>query len=380
MERPCALWAALLALVPWLLLFLPPQQRTTGKIPFPAMRLLAAPNQRSRRRRRRVLRAALRSAAVAALAILWAAPNPDALRRPDAEANVDPVSAIPADRHAESPRSVLILDGTDPDGERSHAFRPADYVALALGAQFDDLRVDMIAPLDFAARPDAALRSCDALVIMNLDALAPGEEAAVARFLAHGGSALVWAGSRTLPDRWSATFRRWNLDVTVDDAPLDSRAGAPDAPSVSDDERLFLTSFPGGASARVDALPARRAFPCAGPGAALLLRDRESGRPVFTKLSEKLCWFAVPLDDEDGALAALPAFPALVEQLLLWSAGVRPTTAPTTDDPPRLLTTLLFAALWCVLLLALVAELTDPILRASAPDSAPPSVSASARC
>ncbi len=74
MERPFALWAILLAILPWLAL-LRSRPRDVERVPFPALVLIASRQSRKRRARRSFLRSALRSLALVALAILWASPT-----------------------------------------------------------------------------------------------------------------------------------------------------------------------------------------------------------------------------------------------------------------------------------------------------------------
>lgn len=349
MERPLALWALLLALIPWLLLLRPPRSRIP-RAPFPALVLLSSQRSRRRRARRRVLRAALRSLALAAFALLWATPKLDGF---SASTVSEPPSLGTTIDDASAPGAILIVDGADSGRVAPTAPTSAHILALALDAQLDDVHVDRVASLDFAMRPDAMLNAYDAALVVDVSALAPKEEAALSRF-AQTGAVLIWPGPNTDVARWNETLVRWNVDATITDATLKNAPAVANAP----EERAFLDAFPGGATASIDALPCRRAIVVSGPGATAILRDRQSRAPVFSRLANDVCWFALSPDASFGALTATPAFPALVEATTRYPLERRMAAPPARDfaaAPRRALAFLL----WSIALLAFFVELVS---------------------
>lgn len=303
MERPFALWALLFALLPWLALLRPPRAEIQ-RVPFPALSLLASPQARKRRSRRALLRAALRSLALVALAILWAAPKISDDAAPAPSQNAVQTRAL---------TSILVVDGADlelePSGTAARSLSSAQILTLALSAQLDDAKIERVPAIDFALRPDAFLQGRDALLVAELAALAPQEERAIQRFAQSGGAVVLWSGLATDPARWNETLRRWNVDAEIVQSPLDDAPGVPR----SHEERAFLAAFPGAASAKLDALPVARAALVLGDDVVPILRDRKSRAPVFARLADGIYWFALSPDPREGALAAIPAFPALVE-------------------------------------------------------------------
>lgn len=322
MERPFALWALLFAILPWLA-FLRPPRSEVARVPFPALVLLSSSKSRKRRSRRAFFRAALRSLALAALAILWASPT-----FLDDDAHVT-ASRAPAGAE-QSLDSILIVDGAVVDPERSPGdgatFSSAQILELALAAQFDDVKIERVAALDFSLRPSKTLEPRDVALVVDVSALTPPEETALAEFAKRGGAVVFWPGVATDAARWNATFRRWNVAAQIVDSPLEDAPGS----ARSSEERKFLKAFPGAESANLDALPAERAILCVGADVVPILRDGKTRAPVFARLANGLYWFAFSPDPRCSALAAAPAFPALVEATTRYSLSA-PRGAASND-------------------------------------------------
>ena len=343
MERPFALWSLLFALLPWLAL-LRPRPRDIQRVPFPALVLIASSQSRKRRSRRSILRAAFRSLALVALAILWASPKflddaPDSYETPLGD--------------VQTPTSILVVDGANGADAATVGVSSAQILALALDAQIDDAKIDRVAALEFALRPDAFLDGRDAALVADVAALTDREETALERFAQSGGAVVIWPGVETNAARWNETFQRWDVAAKIVDSPLENAPGAPR----SAEERDFLKSFPGGETANLDALPAERAFCCVGDDAVPILRDRKSRAPVFVRLSNGVCWFALSPDPRLGALAAAPAFPALVEATTRYPLDAARTLDARPIQGRVFLRVATRFALWLVLFVATLVEI-----------------------
>lgn len=352
MERPQALWAALLALLPWLALLRVPRARAP-RVVFPALFLISSPRQRRRRSLKRVLRAATRSLAIVSLALLWANPTP----RDDAPTGVEN-GAERIEPNAESGaklRNVLVVDGSDSGALRDGA-TSAQIILLALDAQLDDVEVGRVPSLEFAARPVGALEERDVAILVDVAALSPREENAVAERASQADrGVVVWAGANTDATRWNETLRRWNVDARIVDAPLRS---APASTSTRE-ERAFLDAFPGGASAAIDAPPCDRVLTVVGADSTAILRDRQSGAAIFSRLKNGLYWFGISPDPSFGALVATPTFPALAEAVA--QTSLRRFDAARASSRARVARkkTIDFA-LWTIVLIATFAEFLTP--------------------
>ncbi|MGI6402470.1 MAG: hypothetical protein ACOX0A_10290 [Thermoguttaceae bacterium] len=345
MVRSYALWALFLALIPWALLLRPPRVNAP-RVSFPALRLISLSRIRRDTTRRRLLRAALRSLAVVALVLLWADLNPDA--------SVTSSDVAPELVAAAKPlRSILIVDGSDsnPDAFQKSSLSSARILELALDAQLADARIERVPSLDFAIRPESALRSCDATLLVDVPSLTRLEERALESAAQRGVGVVVWPGPNNDVERWNATLRNWQIDARIVDSKLE------DAPRVPANaaQRAFIAAFPGGRSAALDALPCDRAILCVGPDAAPILRDRRFRVPTFSQLDDGICWFAFSPDPSFGALAAAPAFPALVEATTRYSLQPRAWASTSSERAPWTLLALQ-VALWSTITLAAFVE------------------------
>ena len=350
MERPFALWSLLFALLPWLAL-LRPRPRDVRRVPFPALVLIASPKSRKRRSRRSFLRAALRSLALVALAILWASPT----FLNDAPASSE---SLPGDVRPLT--SILVVDGASGADATSAGVSSARILELALDAQLDDVQIDRVAALEFALRPDAFLDGRDAALVADVAALTDREEPALERFAQRGGAVVLWPGVETDAARWRETFRRWRVPANIVDTPIEN---APAAPR-SAEERVFLKTFPGAETANLDALPAERAFWLVGDDDVPILRDRKTRAPVFVRLPNGVYWSALSPDPRLGALAAAPAFPALVEATTRYPLKAAQTSKSRKFEGRALLRIATRSALWLVLFVATLVELAPPRRRA----------------
>ena len=343
MERPFALWALLLAILPWLAL-LRPRPRDVERVPFPALVLISSPQSRKRRTRRSFLRAALRSLALIALAVLWSSPT---------FLNDAPASSESSSNEVQTPTSILVVDGANDADAAAVGVSSAQILALALDAQLDDATIDRVAALEFALRPDAFLDGRDAALVADVPALTEREETALERFAQRGGAVVIWPGVRTDAARWNETFRRWRVAAKIVDSSLENAPGA----LRSAEERDFLRTFPGAETANLDALPAERAFCCVGDDVVSILRDRKTRAPVFVRLPNDVYWFALSPDPRLGALAAAPAFPALVEATTRYPLDAARETTSRQALKRDFLRRAILGALWLVLFVATLVEI-----------------------
>ena len=343
MERPFALWAILLAILPWLAL-LRSRPRDVERVLFPALVLIASRQSRKRRARRSFLRSALRSLALVALAILWASPTLHNDAPDSSETSLDAVREL---------TSILVVDGANESDATPGGVSSARILELALNAQLDKAKTERVAAVEFALRPDALLDGRDAVLVADVAALTDREETALEQFARRGGAVVIWPGFETDATRWNKTLQRWRVAAKVVDAPFEN---APAAPR-SAEERVFFKAFPGAETACLDALPAERAFCCVGDDVAPILRDRKTRAPVFVRLSNGVYWFALSPDPRLGALAAAPTFPTLVESTTRYPLdAARETAAPHVDGLVSARRAV-DVALWLVLFVATLVEI-----------------------
>lgn len=335
------LWPFFLAVVPWLLLlFRVRKNRPASRVSFPALGLLRATTRKRRRRRawREILHAALRGAALLSLALLW--------NHADVAPQRAPNDAPPTrDSEPEEVATILVVEGFDSARTRMEPSN-ADYLELALSAQFDDAAsIRRVAPLDFATRSGEILDDCDVLCFADFSSLSTEEANAVERFVSDGGKTLVFP-SATLDKRVrDDLFAQWGLDVAFYDGALEK---APRVASATLEKR-FLHDFPSRETSGIDALPIRRVVACYGQDAEVALRDRTTGTPLLSRLKNGVVWSSVGLDASFGALPGLEIFPAYLEGALkIADFDVDAEDASRKDYD---------AILWCALLAATFCEL-----------------------
>lgn len=335
------LWACLLAAVPWLLLLFRVRRISpASRVPFPALKLLRESTRKTRRRRawREILHAALRSAALLSLALLWN------------HADVAPQRATegaPTSRDAEPEEiaSILLVEGFDSAPSRGKPTN-ADYLELALSAQFDDAAsIRRAAPLDFATRAGELLDDCDVLCFADFSSLSTEEADAAERFVSRGGKALLFPSAALDKTALADLFAQWGLDVAVYDGDLEK------GPRVASTtlEKRFLDAFPARETSGIDALPIRRVVACYGADADAALRDRASGIPILSRLKNGVVWSSVGLDASFGALPGLEIFPAYLEGALKIADFDVGAENASQEDRAALLWLALLAATFCEL-------------------------------
>lgn len=309
--HPHALWALPLAITPWLTFLTPP--RNLQRVPFAALRLLTSRRDRKRSLRRQIAQAVVRTLVIIALVLLWSSPQIGlAPRESTAAASSAPKSV--------DELTVLIVDGSDKTqaGERSLA----EYLELALDPEESASNVDLVSYLEFTTQT-IPLERYDVVIVADLVQPTERDLDALQKYLNRPKTAVIlWSGAQLNVKAWReailSTFRR-NVElakINYDDAPIKGCAPR----QVTQAEELFKETFPDFANSQVDALPIASATICYGPDATVVLRDVEQKAPVFTSIAPNLYWFAATTDPNVGALVAVPAFPALVENVTLFPA------------------------------------------------------------
>ncbi|MBR4833596.1 MAG: hypothetical protein IKU86_04580 [Thermoguttaceae bacterium] len=358
MQTPWALLALATLVLPWTLVRRRRPTTPPPRVVFPAISLLAAAQKRSIRRkeRRNFILATIRSIAILALALTWAAPFSLLWSRPSSNAPsvaTDGISKLNAtnQRVADGrldgrPIRLLVVDGADSSSADSSESPAAFYVAAALNPNFDATQptenhdfpnVEIVSSSEFALTPANALDLFDAICWVDVSAPTVAELDKIERFLAADAASpralIVFAGPRTNVLRWNAAWRRWRLDVGTLDVAFNPATGALAAPLanetrealqtvVKDDvkERLFAESFVDFERSGVDSLPIWRAFPLVGRDAIPILRDTPSNVPTAARLAAPsrgvVLWFASAPDAATSSLAFAPSFVPLLDRLV----------------------------------------------------------------
>lgn len=382
MRNPWALLALAAAILPWFFV----RARTPEnprKIAFPALVLLtSATKNRKARKRRRVLLAATRSAALVALALVWAEPFLNGEKKETSsiaqslenqEFDANKKNRVENGTLDGRPIRVLIVDGTDsgePRFNKKIAAKPtrpsaAFYWAAALNPTFDAAssetlqleqtqrfpKVEVVTSTDFSLLSSAELQAFDALLFVDVSAPTSAELEKIQRFLKSGAKTfVVCAGPRIRLERWNEIWRRFNISAQTFDVDLSAPNGearqtvvANALQSVANNdvaENAFRELFAKTANSGIDALPIWRAFPTLGPDVVPTLRDRETRLPTVAKISapeigDSLFWVATVPDERVGALAFAPNFVPLasriVEFALLDALGETPSNAVVTS-------------------------------------------------
>ena len=309
--NPHALWALPLAITPWLTFLTPP--RNLPRVPFAALRLLSGRRERKRRSRRRVVQAVVQTMIIIALALLWASPQSAP------KSSEPPAAATPALKSGDE-LTVLIIDASDKTraGERSLA----EYLELALDSEGEASNVDLVSYLEFTTQSISPARY-DVVLLADLILPTKRDLDALKTYLKGSQSAvIVWSGAQPDTKAWReailSTFNRNVEFATINYADATNQRYAPRQETKA--EELFKATFPDFASSQIDALPIATATICYGPDATVVLRDVEHKAPIFTLIAPNLYWFAAATDPNVGALVAVPAFPALVENVTLFPA------------------------------------------------------------
>ncbi|MDO5310037.1 MAG: hypothetical protein Q4G03_11190 [Planctomycetia bacterium] len=319
MTRPYALFALLLAILPWLSYFTP--RNKPQRMNFAPMRLLANAQRKRTIYKRRVLLACSRSAIIVAVVLLWLNPFADNETTPN-EPNstyvstrakriliVDAASAI----HNEPTVAEYLALAIQPQINlpRTHSgamtaqwqnaendFTLVDYATWALTREHDAERFDLI----LFAQPSG---------LSQLDS----QKLLAAR--RNGAAILIWVGL----DLQAQTWQNWlqshiapDLEIARLDFSQESQVHF--TTTLTPQEQVFRARFPDFKRAGLDAPPIRCAWICRGANAQPILRDKVHNAPILTQISDRAYWCAVSPQRCVGELAFLPAFPSFVQQTI----------------------------------------------------------------
>ena len=313
-HRPHALFALLLALAPWLAL-IPPPRRTIPRVLFAPLAFLSTRRARKQRARRNILQAALLTVMIVALALLWSDPhlassNELERKRPttSGKTSLDKLN-------------IIVVDA----GERSNSNDPtlAECLRMALATNASAENVALVSYLEFATT-NLSLERYNLVIVAELSSPNAKDLETLRRYLAReDGAVILWHGSDVDAQAWREAISKLTniqlecLALKLDD---DSTTNAKRLPrQETNAEKLFKDAFPDFEGARLDAPPLTRATVCYGD-AYVVLRDAERQIPIFSQITPRLYWFAASTDRRCGALLAMPAFQALVENVALFPA------------------------------------------------------------